>query len=143
MSEVTYLPDVNVLLAAHRTTHVHHHPALAWLRAAQSFATCPTTEMGLVRLLANPTVNPGTSMTDALEALVRVRSRRQHTFWSDDTSLAAPLVSTSRMLGYKQVTDVHLVNLAARNGGVLVTFDTRVASALTPKDQRHIHVLKT
>ena len=47
-----------------------------------------------------------------------------HVFWSDDISLATDeLVSRQRLVGYRQVTDVHLLSLAVHRGGRLVTFD--------------------
>lgn len=141
MTVVTYLPDVNLLFAAHRGAHERHLDAIAWLRAVDSFATCPTTEKGLLRLLSNPIANPGVSMAMAFEALIRVRARRQHVFWADDSSLAAAVIDTSVLTGSTQVTDVHLVNLAASKAGILVTFDTRITAALAARDQCHVKVL--
>ena len=137
MAETTYLPDVNVLFAAHRSTHEFHGQALAWLRAAESFATCAITEQGLVRLLSSPIANPGATVDDALAALARVRSRRAHVFWADQASLGDPRISLTGLVGHKQITAFHLVNLAAAHGGVLATFDTRIVGALAPKDRRH------
>lgn len=142
MSHEIYLPDVNVLFAAHRTTHEFHLPALTWLRAVNSFATCGTTEQGMVRLLTNSAVNPGASTTDALEALRRVRARRQHVFWPEQASLASPLIDVSRLIGHKQVPDFHLVNLAASFGGRLATFDTGIEAALAPSDRRWVKTLR-
>ncbi|MCK0118283.1 hypothetical protein MWU57_14710 [Isoptericola sp. S6320L] len=141
MTDRVCLPDVDVLFAAHVAAHQHHTTALSWLRGVSSFATCPTTEQGLVRLLSNSAANPGASTADALAALRRVRARRQHEFWRDDTSLADPVVDLSRMTGHRQVTDFHLLNLAADRRGVLVTLDAKVERALMPADRRHVLTL--
>ncbi|NOV97593.1 TA system VapC family ribonuclease toxin [Isoptericola halotolerans] len=141
MADRVYLPDVNVLFAAHVTAHVDHATALGWLRGVLAFATCATTEQGLVRLLSNPAANPGASTADALAALRRVRARRQHEFWRDDTSLADPVVDLARMVGHRRVTDFHLLNLAADRRGVLVTLDAKIERALAPSDRRHVLTL--
>ncbi|MFV2145942.1 TA system VapC family ribonuclease toxin [Isoptericola sp. G70] len=141
MTDRVCLPDVNVLFAAHVAAHVHHATALSWLRGVPAFATCATTEQGLVRLLSNAAANPGASTADALAALARVRARRQHQFWRDDTSLAEPAVDLSRMVGHRQVTDFHLLNVAADRRGALVTFDAKIEHALSPSDRRHVVTL--
>jgi len=48
-------------------------------------------------------------------------------FVPDDTSLADPAIDLIALSGYRQVTDLHLVNLAARHGLRLVTFDHKAA----------------
>jgi len=133
-----FLPDINLLVAAHLANHQHHDLALGWLRSADHFATCATTEQGLVRLLSNPAVNSGASIVDALAALARVRRRRQHQFWAEQASLDAPGIDTARMTGHRQVSDFHLLNLAASRGGQLVTLDKRIEPALQPRDRRHL-----
>ncbi|RPF21125.1 TA system VapC family ribonuclease toxin [Myceligenerans xiligouense] len=142
MTDSTYLPDVNVLFAAHVTGHPHHDVALSWLRLTSRYATCGTTEHGMIRLLSNPAANPDVTTAQAMTALTALRSRRQHTFWRDDTSLAEPLVDTTRMVGHKQVTDFHLLNLAAHYNGVLVTLDGKLERALSPADRKHILTLQ-
>ena len=47
-------------------------------------------------------------------------------------------VDTSVLVGHQQVTDLHLVNLAARHGGVLATFDATLPTWLAPADRRHV-----
>ena len=55
MSRVALL-DVNVLVALFDSSHVHHEVAHDWFadHRAQGWATCPHTENGFVRVLANP-----------------------------------------------------------------------------------------
>ncbi len=52
------LCDVNVLLALSYNGHIHHPQALAWLDKQADFGVglCRHTQLGLLRLLSNPTV---------------------------------------------------------------------------------------
>lgn len=70
-----------------------------------------------------------TTPVAAIAVLGRLRALAGHVFWHDDVSLAAcDEVDVALVHGYRQVTDAHLVALAARRNGRLVTFDRRVAS---------------
>lgn len=60
----------------------------------------------------------------------------------DSSSLAQPTIVTARLAGPKQVTDFHLVNLAASNEVALATFDGSLARALHHDDRRHVHLLQ-
>ena len=51
------------------------------------------------------------------------------------------LVDDARLKGPKQVTDLHLVDLAERHNAVLATMDGRMAQALTSQDRRHIEII--
>lgn len=137
------LPDVNVLVALLSPAHVHHGAAHAWFESASRFATTPITEAGLVRMAMNQAVM-GTALT-AGDAVASLRSLRQHEhaeFVPDDSSLAEAAIDLVGLAGFRQVTDMHLVNLAARHSGRLVTFDTKIRPALTPIDQAVVHVLR-
>jgi predicted nucleic acid-binding protein len=55
-----------------------------------------------------------------------------HHFWVDDISIAASeFVAMSKVFGFRQVTDAHLLALALRHGGCLATLDRNVR-ALVP-----------
>lgn len=138
----TALPDVNVLVALTNPAHVHHERAHRWLSSVTTFATTPVTEAGLVRLLMNPAV-VGQEVTGprALDILSRLRSDGRARFLPDATSLARATVDPIGLAGYRQVTDLHLVNLAARHDAVLVTFDRRIPGMLVGRDRRHVQVL--
>jgi len=136
-----YLPDVNLLVAAHVADHNHHQIAWNWLVGAKKFATTPTTEQGLLRVLSNEKSFPGIGMVGARAALQRLRRQESHDFWIDSSSLDNPRIDLSRLRGYKQVSDFHLVNLAATKGGVLVTLDQGIADALAPKDRKYVKTI--
>ena len=137
------LLDVNVLVALAWPNHVHHGSATAWFRAneAAGWATCPVSESGFVRVSANRhAIATATTVGGAIELLRRFRSRPSHRFWSDDISIAdASEIAVEAIAGYRQVTDAHLLALAVRREGVLVTFDQHLA-ALGPADR--IEVLR-
>ncbi len=139
------LVDVNVLVALCLSTHQHHRAAHRFLREVTGrWATCPITEAGLVRLLLNPAVtgSPRT-ITQVIGVVAGVRQDPRWMYLADDTTLTEPLVDLRILTGHQQVTDVHLVNLAARYGAVLVTFDTALPTWLSPADRRHVRVIPT
>ena len=136
------LPDVNVLVALTNPSHQHHAQAHAWLSTVERFATTPITESGLVRLLLNPAVTgQQVSGPQALAILAGVRADARASFLPDDSSLADAQVDHVGLAGHRQVTDLHLVNLAAMHAAALVTFDHRILQALAATDHRHVHVL--
>lgn len=57
------------------------------------------------------------------------------------SSLVDSALDLTGLIGHRQVTDLHLLNLAARSGARLTTFDQRIAGALIPADRRHLRVL--
>lgn len=134
--------DVNVLVALTNPSHVFHADAHRWLVGAEHYATTPLTESGLVRMLLNPAV-AGQDVTpeQALAVLAGVRADPRAQFLSDDSSLADADVDTTGLVGHKQVTDWHLLNLAARHDGLLVTLDQKLARASLPGDAVRIITL--
>lgn len=138
-----WLPDVNVLIALTLTTHVHHARAHESLRRHRGdWATSPLTEAALVRLLLNPTVT-GRTFAPALvlQVVSGLRTDPRWRWLPDDSTLADPVIDLSVLVGHRQVTDLHLVNLAASAGLRLVTFDAGIAAALAKADRRHVLVL--
>lgn len=124
------LLDVNVLVALAWPNHVHHPAATQWFLSehGQGWATCPLTESRFVRVSSNRRVIPDARTPgEAIEVLRRLRRQRGHTFWVDDVAISdCPEVDTTRLSGYRQVTDAHLLALAIRRGGHLVTFDRTI-----------------
>lgn len=134
------LVDVNVLLALVWDQHVHHRAARkAFGSVADAWATCPLTESGLVRLLLTPAV-VGRQVAGA-ETLGALRAMRSLSGWrwlSDDVSLATSGIDVRVLAGRRQVTDLHLVALAADHGAVLCTFDAGISQSLAPSDRCHV-----
>ncbi|WP_276310095.1 TA system VapC family ribonuclease toxin [Nocardioides speluncae] len=134
--------DVNVLVALTNESHLHHAESHRWLESADSWATTPITESGLTRMLLNPAVT-GRKLTraDALQVIAELRRQPRAGFLPDASTLAEPDIDLAGLVGHKQVTDLHLVNLAAGSGAVLATFDRRIQECLAPADQGNVHVI--
>lgn len=145
-TERPHLLDVNVLVALSWPQHVHHHRAHNWFAARRTrpWATTPITEAGFVRISSNPVVIPAAvSVADAVQAIGALRALPGHTFVPDDSSLADPKIDLTRLVTHKQITDFHLVNLAAGSGTVLVTLDTAILTYLGNADRRFVELLPT
>lgn len=135
------LLDVNVLVALSWDHHIHHSAAHERFSELTSWSTCPTTEAGLIRILMNENVvGRAVSGAEALGHLDAIRSTPGWKFLPDDSSLAAPVIDTRVLMGRRQVTDLQLVNLAAKNNSMLATFDASLKAALAPDDRHWVEV---
>ena len=127
---MTYLLDVNLLVALIDPAHVGHDAAHAWFASegSGSWATCPITENGVIRVAGHPKYpnTPG-SPAAVMPILMHLRTLPGHEFWSDDVSLAAcETVDSTRITTPAQVTDTYLLALAVRRRGKLATLDRRL-----------------
>lgn len=129
------LLDVNVLVALAWPNHIHHARALDWFRAAREhgWATCPLTESGFVRVSSNSRAIPDArTPQEAIALLRRLRAIGGHTFWTDEVSAAEDGPGPfDRVVGYRQVTDAHLISLSLQRGGGLATFDQAIVSLVS------------
>ncbi len=145
MSPATYLLDVNVLVALIDPNHVHHDAAHAWFErtGCVSFATCPLTENGVLRVLGHAHYPNGLGSPAALvPAVLAVRGLAGHVFWPDTVSLADPhVVDGARLLGSEQLSDVYLLALAVAHGGRLATFDRRISAAAVRAGAEALHLI--
>ena len=127
---MVHLLDVNVLIALFDPGHVHHEAAHGWFEGSRTsgWATCPMTENGFARVIANPAY-PGrrTTVGDAADRLTRFTRSGHHTFWKDDVSiLDRDCVLAERLGGHREVADAYLLAIAVGKGGALATFDRGV-----------------
>lgn len=138
-----YLLDVNVLLALSLPRHQYHLAATEWFDEADfEWATTPVTEAGYIRLSTNPELtDTPISAVDAVRALHGLREAAGHQFVPDATTLGEAVIDLKPMAGTKQVTDFHLVNLAAQNGMRLATFDGSLLRSLSDADRGHVYVI--
>ena len=114
---MSHLLDVNFLIACGWESHAEDLRANRWLSRAASFATCPISEMGFLRVSLSPAYAAG--FADALAALSAIVNMSTHRFLPDATrAQSLPRVNTG-----KDVTDAHLVHLARRHRLKLATFD--------------------
>jgi toxin-antitoxin system PIN domain toxin len=119
---VTTLLDANVLIALVVTDHVHHHAAETWFTGTvERFATCPSTQGTLVRLL----IHKGQPPDAAHAVLTALCDDDRHEFWPD--ALSYREVPLTGVIGHRQVTDAYLAQLSRSQNGRLATFDQGLA----------------
>ncbi len=127
-----YLLDVNVLIALIDPAHVQHDEVHAWFGRLghKSFATCPITENGLLRIVGHPKYpnSPGPPSAVA-SALAAIRRLPGHAFWADSISLLDGHAADASLLSsHSRVTDSYLLALARANSGKLATLDQKLAT---------------
>jgi toxin-antitoxin system PIN domain toxin len=128
---VIALLDVNVLVALLVPTHEHHVAARRWVTtrgAADGWATCPLTELGVIRVCAQLSAGARPPrLTSNVLLQLRVSSPG-YRFWPDVKS-PATMAEVRQADTARQVTDRYLLGLARRYGGVLLTCDRALAAA--------------
>ena len=116
-----------MLIALVDPAHVAHEAAHRWFSAfgAASWATCPISENGMIRILGHPKYpNSAGSPAAVVPMLSGMRTLPGHVFWPDDISLfGSELVDPTHLTTAAQVTDAYLLALAIAHGGQLATFD--------------------
>lgn len=129
---MTYLLDVNVLIALIDPAHIEHERAHQWFDATgrHAWATCPMTENGAMRVLGHPRYpNPQGSLAIVTQTLQELCRLAGHVFWPDDISLLDERqLDTARLLAAGQITDSYLLALAVAHDGRLATFDRRLVA---------------
>lgn len=123
------LLDINVLMALAWDTHPQFKAAERWFVSQRGrWASCPLTQLGFVRLSANPKiVSHAGNPRLANEALDKLLAAPRHEFWPDSLDLADE-PRYAKLQGHNQFTDAYLLALAQRHKGRLATFDQAVAS---------------
>lgn len=143
---MTFLLDVNVLIALIDPGHVSHEAAHVWFAStgSTSWATCPLTENGVVRIVGSTRYpnSPGTPAAVA-EMIAAMRALPGHEFWPDDISLVdSEFVDTSRVLTSAQVTDTYLLALARSRQARLATFDRHLSAAAVAEGNSTLHQIE-
>ena len=113
---MSWLLDVNLILASRWTTHPDHPAAKAWIDSVDKFYTTAITELGFVRISLN--IAYRATWDETRETLEKLYRRPGHQFLADDVDGTA-----SPVTGAKDTTDAHLVTLAKRHGLKLATLD--------------------
>ncbi len=126
---MTYLLDVNALVALGFANHEFHVRVASWVRSVPNpkFATCSITELGFLRVLAQA---PAYGLTVAQARTLLLRMKKADSFWSnfivDDHELTH---LPTWVKNPRQITDGHLAELARAKGGTLATLDGRIPGA--------------
>lgn len=142
---MTYLLDVNVLIALIDPAHVQHDAAHDWFAklGKKLWATCPLTENGVMRIIGHSRYpnSPGTPAAVA-QLMTGLCALSGHVFWPDDISLLDDTrINASRILSSAQVTDSYLLALAVAHGGKLATFDRRLVVDAVHGGAKALHVV--
>lgn len=144
---MTYLLDVNVLIALIDPGHVAHDDAHAWFASTghAAWATCPITQNGVIRIVGSPKYpnSPGSPAVVA-RIIAKLTTLPGHTFWNDSVSLvAASDIDPERILTAAQVTDTYLLGLAKAHGGRLATFDRKLSVAAVSSGKATLCLIPT
>ena len=145
---MTYLLDVNLLIALAWPSHVHHTIAQEWFRDNRraGWSTCPVTQIGFVRISSNPKfIDGAVAPGEAIALLRQVTTARDHTFWPDNFDVAtSDEIPPTLLLGHRQVTDAYLLGLAIHCQGKLATLDNGITALLPSAEARskYLEILK-
>ena len=120
---MTYLLDVNALLALGHLGHVHHGRVAAWVAGLSRddvLATCSITELGFVRIAPQARLCPDVAAARGLLARIRSSMRPPFVRLADDVG-ADSLPDWADVPGL--TTDGHLSALASARDARLATLD--------------------
>ncbi len=134
-----------MLIALIDPAHVGHDAAHRWFgdAGATSWATCPITENGVIRIAGHPKYpNSVGSPAAAARIIATMQEMPGHIFWSDDFSLiGSDFVNPDRITTPGQVTDTYLLALAISKGGKLATFDRRLSTQAVRHGRSALHII--
>lgn len=138
--QTAHLLDINVLLALAWPQHVHHRRAHDWFERVGSgaWASCAITQLGFVRISANPRITvAGVTPRAATELLAEFVMMPGHRYLSELPPVVhAALFSSRRLMGHGQVTDLYLLSLAMHHDCRLATLDEGIVQLLPSDEER-------
>ncbi len=146
---MTFLLDINVLIALLDPAHVQHDAAHEWFAAQgqRAWASCPLTENGVLRIVGHARYpnSPGTPAA-VVQLMAGLCALPGHVFWPDDISLLPPnkgvgKLDSTRLLSSAQVTDSYLLALACAHNGQLATFDRRLVVDAVHGGAQRVHLI--
>ena len=118
-----FLLDANVAIALTDESHLDHEAALSWLHGNNDTLLCPVVEGALFRYM----IRAGKTADDAVSVLNMVEGNERVRLIDDDLHYGDG--NWTGLRGHRQVTDMYLVELTARHGAQLATFDEGIATA--------------
>jgi toxin-antitoxin system PIN domain toxin len=144
------LLDVNVLIALLDSNHLHYNIAQQWVVSHRSgFASCPLTQNGALRIMANPSYASGArnqayDYPNLFKLLKESLEEIDHVFLPDDVSLLDEhRFKHNDIHSHKQLTDIYLLALAVKHDCTLVTFDNHIPpTTVVGATQKHLTVLR-
>src|SRR5438132_1181277 len=131
------LLDVNVVIASVFADYVMHRPARSFVEGLERFHTTPMTQGGFLRFATRPWKNerkeeqpPRLTMAEAQATLREFTAAEGHIFLPDDVSFTE--LGLRSMQGHRQWTDAYLLHLARKNGLMLSSLESRMATLDDP-----------
>jgi uncharacterized protein len=130
---MSYLLDINILIAWGWSDHPHHERVDRWIRVvtsrrAELLHSTPISEIGFVRISVQKSLET-VSIQEAAERLDHLLTKlgTHHRFLSDDLSSRRDFPAWCK--SSKHTTDAHLLALAKKHGIQLATLDTGIPGA--------------
>ncbi len=117
---MTFLLDVNALIALIWAAHADHKRAVNW-RAGKTIGLCPISELGFIRISTQPAAF-NLPMADARKALADFIKDEMPEFLPADIRA----LDGDPAPGPVKATDFYLANLAGKHGWKLATFDNGI-----------------
>ena len=120
---MSFLLDVNALVAGVYEDHEHHFAMRSWLKdnKSEKLTIAPLVATGCLRVLM--TISGERKPTSLVSAIRSFRDFYNIQTIGDDIELER---LGKWIGGAKQVTDAHLLAIAKKNGLKLVTFDKKI-----------------
>ncbi len=121
------LLDVNVLVALFDPAHLHHDLAHRWFASggARSWATCPLTRTGALRVLTR--LSAGQPLAQIADSLRDFFGSPSHRFLTQQPDILDPMrFDCTRLQGPNQITDALLLATAIAHQAKLLTFDRNI-----------------
>lgn len=142
---MTFLLDVNVMVALIDPCHVGHEAAHSWFAedGCKDWATCPLTQNGLIRIIGNPRYpNNVGSPAEASEIMRRFCALDGHRFWEDTVNLLdCEFVDTSAIRTPSQLSDTYLLALAVAHQAQLASFDRKLSVRAVRGGRKALHLI--
>lgn len=139
---MTYLLDVNALIALCDPAHEHHTLMFDWFTETgrQNFATCAITESGFIRICSNPAYPNRPGPVKVLQsALRKLCTAKGFHYWGDGVPWMD--IRLTRNIAPKFVTDIYLLALAQKFKGMLVTLDRSIPADALDKGEKSLLLL--
>jgi uncharacterized protein len=142
---MTFLLDVNVLIALIDPEHLQHDAAHEWFAnvGKRAWASCPITENAVLRIVGDKRYSNSAGAPAAVGAILsELLALPGHVFWADDISLFdRQKVDIGRLLSSRQVTDSYLLALACAHKGQLATFDLHLVASAVREVSEGLHLI--
>lgn len=142
---MSYLLDVNALIALMWPTHEHHASMTRWFQrhAREGWSTNALTQNGFLRVVSQQAFSGRSiAMSDVAELLLRNLNDAKHRFSALDFGFEQVLgTCTGGLVGHRQLTDAWLLTAAVRHRMKLVTFDRGIEQLLATGAERSKHLM--